>query len=387
MSGPDRTRFLGAPETSGAGCEPRKGRGAVSNPAPRFDAHRRLPVDDGWDLHPQPGPQLDPQMDSAPPPLPTRLHPDSARTVLSRNDSPDVPFDRSVNPYRGCQHGCVYCYARPSHAYLGLSPGLDFETEIFYKPKAPELLREELARPGYRPAPIALGSNTDAYQPSERRLRITRGLLNVMHQTRHPVVVVTKSDLVLRDLDLLAGLARQRLAAVLVSLTTLDPALARHLEPRAAAPHRRLAAIEGLTAAGVPTGVLVSPVIPGLTDHEIERILTAAARAGASQANHIILRLPLELASIFEDWLAVHYPDRAQRVLSLLRQCRGGRLNDPRFGSRMRGSGPIAELMAQRFALAARRLGLAAPGEAWALSTDLFIPPAADPRQLPLGLE
>jgi DNA repair photolyase len=353
---------------------PRKGRGALSNPKPRFAQSDRVAADDGWGVSPEA------------PTLRTRLHLDSARSILSRNDSPDVPFDRSLNPYRGCQHGCVYCYARPSHAYLGLSPGLDFETEIFYKPEAPALLRAELARPGYRPAPIALGSNTDAYQPSERRLRIARGLLEVLRETRHPVVVITKSDLVLRDLDLLVDLARERLAAVLVSITTLDPQLARRLEPRAAAPGRRLAAIEGLSGAGVPCGVLVSPVIPGLTDHEIEGILAAAVQAGARQAGHIILRLPMELAGLFQDWLEAHYPHRAGKVLSLLRQCRDGRLNDPRFGARMRGSGAIADLIAQRFALAVRRLGLGAPAEAWDLAADRFAPPASDGRQLSLGL-
>jgi DNA repair photolyase len=369
----------------------RKGRGAVSNPTPRFAEHDRDAVDDGWGsstfgalpLGVLPHPC---GSDSGPPVPRTNLHLDSARSILSRNDSPDVPFDRSLNPYRGCQHGCIYCYARPSHAYLGLSPGLDFETEIFYKPEAPALLRAELARPGYRPAPVALGSNTDAYQPSERRLRITRGLLEVLHVTRHPVVVITKSDLVLRDLELLADLARERLAAVLVSITTLDSRLARRLEPRASAPCRRLVAIEGLASAGVPCGVLVSPVILGLTDHEIERILAAASQAGATQANHIILRLPLELGELFQDWLLAHYPDRAGKVLSLLRQCRDGRLNDPRFGARMRGSGPIADLIAKRFTLAVRRLGLGAPGEAWDLATDRFAPPAADGRQLSLGL-
>jgi DNA repair photolyase len=353
---------------------PRKGRGAVSNPMPRFAEHARAPFDDGWGTA------------SEPAALPTHLHLDSARSILTRNDSPDIPFDRSINPYRGCQHGCIYCYARPSHAYLGLSPGLDFETEIFYKPNAPALLRAELARPGYRPAPVTLGSNTDPYQPSERRLRVTRGLLEVLRETRHPVVVVTKSDLVLRDADLLADLARERLAAVLVSITTLDQCMARRLEVRAAAPRRRLAAIAGLTAAGVPCGVLVSPVIPGLTDHEIEGILAAAAEAGASRANHILLRLPLEVAGLFQDWLAAHYPERAERVLSLLRQCREGRLNDPSFGSRMRGSGPIADLIAQRFALAVRRLRLGSPSDAWDLATDRFAPPAGGCGQLTLDL-
>jgi len=353
---------------------PRKGRGALSNPTARFAEHGRSALDDGWE-HP-----------AEPAAFRTRLHLEAARSILSRNDSPDVPFDRSLNPYRGCQHGCIYCYARPSHAYLGLSPGLDFETEIFYKPNAPALLRAELARPGYRPAPIALGANTDAYQPSERGLGIARGLLEVLREARHPVVVVTKSDLVLRDLDLIAGLARERLAAVLVSVTTLDPGLARRLEPRAPSPSRRLAAIAGLVAAGVPCGVLVSPVIPGLTEHEMEAILTAAAAAGATRANHIILRLPLELAGLFHEWLSAHYPERAAKVLSLLRQCRDGRLNDPRFRARMRGSGPIADLIAQRFALAARRLGLGDPGEAWDLATDRFVPPGRHGKQLSLGL-
>jgi DNA repair photolyase len=354
---------------------PRKGRGAASNPTSRFAEYLRTPCDDGWGAAAEPAS------------LPTHLHLDSARSILSRNDSPDVPFDRALNPYRGCQHGCIYCYARPSHAYLGHSPGLDFETEIYYKPQAPALLRAELARPGYRPAPVALGSNTDAYQPSERQLRIARGLLEVLHESRHPVVLVTKSDLVLRDIDLLADLARERLAAVLVSITTLDPELARRLEPRATVPRRRLAAIARLVAAGVPCGVLVSPVIPGLTDREMEDILASAAQAGATRASHIILRLPLEVAGLFQDWLAAHCPERAGRVLSLLRQCREGHLNDPRFGSRMRGSGPIADLIAQRFALAARRLGLGSPGASWDLATDRFVPPCPDRRQLSLGLD
>jgi DNA repair photolyase len=367
MTDPQRPGGPGAPA-------PRKGRGAASNPTPRFAEHARAAFDDGWDRVPEPAA------------LPTHLHPDAARSILTRNDSPDIPFDRSVNPYRGCQHGCIYCYARPSHAYLGLSPGLDFETEIFYKPNAPALLRAELARPAYRPEAVTIGSNTDPYQPSERLLRITRGLLEVLHETRHPVVVVTKSDLVLRDAELLADLARERLAAVLVSITTLDQGLARRLEPRAAVPQRRLAAVAGLAAAGVPCGVLVSPVIPGLTDHEIEAILGIAAEAGATRANHIILRLPLEVAGLFQDWLKAHYPERAERVLSLLRQCREGRLNDPRFGSRMRGSGPIADLIAQRFALAVRRLGLGSPGDAWNLATDRFVPPAGGGGQLSLDL-
>jgi DNA repair photolyase len=355
---------------------PQPGRGATANPDSRYAAERRETFDDGW---------------STAEPLPalrTQVGLDSSRTVISFNQSPDVPFDRSVNPYRGCEHGCVYCYARPTHAYLGLSPGLDFETRLFRKPDAAAQLERELATPGYRPATLVLGANTDPYQPIERRFRVTRSVLQVLHDCGHPVAITTKSALVLRDLDLLVPMAERRLAAVLVSVTTLDRALARRLEPRAAAPERRLEVIRGLARAGVPVGVLVSPLIPGLTDPDLERILELAARAGASRAGTILIRLPLEVAGLFEDWLRAHYPDRAERVLNLIRQCRGGRLNDAAFGSRMRGSGPVAELLEQRFRLAVRRLGLdpcrEQPEGAWDLDRGRFRPPRPPGTQLDL---
>jgi DNA repair photolyase len=355
---------------------PPPGRGATANPGNRYAAELRQAFDDGWSA-------TEPL-----PPLRTQVGVDASRAVLSFNQSPDVPFDRSVNPYRGCEHGCIYCYARPTHAYLGLSPGLDFETRLFHKPDAAAQLERELAAPGYRPATLVLGANTDPYQPIERRYRITRSVLQVLHDCRHPVAITTKSALVLRDLDLLAPMAERRLAAVLISITTLDRALARRLEPRAAAPIRRLDVIQGLAQAGVPVGVLVSPLIPGLTDSDLERILELAAQAGASRAGSILIRLPLEVAGLFEDWLRAHYPDRAERVLSLIRQCRGGRLNDPEFGSRMRGTGPVADLLAQRFRLAARRLGLdphlEQPGSGWELDSTLFRSPRPPGTQLEL---
>lgn len=352
------------------------GRGATTNPENRYAAEQREAFDDGWSPEePLPTPR-------------TQIGVDSSRTVISFNQSPDVPFDRSLNPYRGCEHGCVYCYARPTHAYLGLSPGLDFETRIFHKPDAAAQLERELARPSYRPQTLVLGANTDPYQPVERRLRTTRSVLQVLHDCSHPVAITTKSALVLRDLDLLAPMAERRLAAVLVSITTLDRHLARRMEPRAAAPERRLEVIRDLAQSGVPVGVLVSPLIPGLTDTDLERILELAAQAGASRAGTILIRLPLEVAGLFEDWLRVHYPDRAERVLSLIRQCRGGRLNDPDFGSRMRGSGPVAELLEQRFRLAVRRLGLDPRLEgsegAWDLDNSQFRPPQPPGTQLDL---
>jgi DNA repair photolyase len=264
--------------------------------------------------------------------------------VIVRNQSPDVPFTQSINPYRGCEHGCSYCFARPGHAYLGLSPGLDFETKIVWKPDAPEILRKELAAPGYRCAPIALGISTDGWQPVERRLGLSRRLLEVLAETRHPVSIVTKSALIERDADLLADMARDHLVQVMFSITTLDPLLARRLEPRAASPARRLAAMDALHRAGVPVGVLFAPLIPALNDHELERVLEAARAAGAESAGYVLLRLPLELKALFEDWLHSHFPDRATHVLSLLRQLRGGQLNDSRFGHRMRGQGVFADL-------------------------------------------
>jgi DNA repair photolyase len=306
----------------------------------------------------------------------TRVGADRSRTIIATNTSPDVGFDRSINTYRGCEHGCVYCYARPTHAYLGLSPGLDFETELFAKHDAAERLVEAFRHERYRPTPLQLGGVTDVYQPVERELGITRRVLDVLLAWRHPVQIVTKSANVRRDLDLLADLAAHGLVVVDVSITTLDGELARRMEPRASAPHRRLETIGALTAAGVPTGVSVAPVIPGLTCHEVEAILRAAADAGAVSANWVLLRLPHELEELFEDWLAEHRPDRRARVLSLVRQSRGGRLNDAAFGARMKGEGPIAELIAARFAAGCRRFGLARR-DARPLRTDLFGPPEA----------
>jgi DNA repair photolyase len=349
-----------------------KGRGATRNPEGRFERLRREAVDDGWG-----------SLAEIPPSPRTEVRPDASRSVIARNESPDIPFDQSINPYRGCEHGCVYCYARPSHSYLGLSPGLDFETKLFAKHDAAVLLRRELARPGYRCTPITLGGNTDAYQPVERKYRITRRVLEVLAEHRHPAVVVTKSALVLRDLDLLGELAAQGLARVAVSITTLDPGLARKLEPRAAAPHRRLEVLRKLTAAGVPTTVLVAPVIPALTDHEIESVLAAAAAAGAERAGYVLLRLPYEVEELMTAWLETHVPDRAARVLSLVRQCRDGRLNDPNFGSRMVGRGAFADLIRQRFDLARRRYGFE-PRRGANLRTDLFVPPQPERGQMRL---
>ncbi len=336
-----------------------KGRGAASNGPGRFERTHRAP---------------DPEIAAERPA--TRVGADRSRTVIATNRSPDVGFDRSINTYRGCEHGCVYCYARPTHAYLGLSPGLDFETELFAKHDAAERLEEAFRRRRYRPAPLQLGGVTDVYQPIERELRITRRVLEVLAAWRHPVQIVTKSANVLRDLDLLAELARHDLAVVDVSLTTLDADLARRLEPRASAPHRRLEAIRALAAAGVPTGVATAPVIPGLTCHELERLLASAAEAGAVSASWVLLRLPHELADLFDEWLAAHRPDRRARVLSLVRQCRGGRLDDSAFGTRMRGEGPIARMIADRFDAACRRYGLARRDRR-RLRVDRFGPPEA----------
>ncbi len=355
-------------------ARPRKGRGATFNPKVRFESTELDPFDDGWG-------SLAELRAEAPPPA-TEVRPDASRSVIVRNASPDIPFEQSINPYRGCEHGCIYCYARPSHAYLGLSPGLDFETKIYAKLDAAPLLERELAKPGYRCQPIALGSNTDPYQPQERKLGITRAILEVLRRCRHPVTIVTKSAAVTRDLDLLAPMAADGLAGVAISITTLDARLARTLEPRAAAPHRRLEALRSISAAGVPTSVMVAPIIPGLNDHELEGVLEAAAAAGASYAGYVVLRLPHELRELFTAWLEAHAPLRAQHVLALIRQCRGGRLNDPSFGSRMRGQGAYAELIGKRFALAKRRFGLDRPRSL--LRTDLFKPPVLDKGQLRL---
>ena len=349
-----------------------RGRAARGNPPGRFARTLVEPVDDGW------------YREATPDSIATRVDPEAARSVISRNDSPDVPFEQSINPYRGCEHGCIYCYARPSHAYLDLSPGLDFETRLYYKRDAAARLRAELAGPGYVCSPLALGANTDPYQPVERRLGVTRSILEVLLELRHPCTLVTKSVLVLRDLDLLVALAAQRLTRVYLSITTLDEGLKRTLEPRAAAPAARLRALRELHAAGVPVGVLVAPVIPAVNDAELERIIALAAAAGASSAACMPLRLPHEVAGLFRDWLDAHLPERAGHVMALVRAMRGGRDNDPRFGARMRGSGPLAEVLARRFELACRRHGIAARA-AGELDTAAFRAPRAG-GQLDLGL-
>jgi DNA repair photolyase len=328
----------------------RRGRGATTNPPVRFDATAASPFDDGWNTLAAEFGDL--------PPLPTTLIRDASRSAIAWNSSPDLGFDRAVNPYRGCEHGCIYCYARPSHAYLGYSPGLDFETKLLFKPEVAQLLDKELRKPGYVPRSLALGSNTDPYQPVERTLKLTRTVLEVLERFNHPVSIVTKSAGVLRDLDILASMAARRLARVFVSVTTLEAALARRMEPRAATPARRLHAIAELTRAGVPAGVMVAPMIPGLNDAEMERIMEAAARAGARYAGYTLLRLPHELRQMFEDWLQKHLPDRAGHVLSLIRETRSGALSDPRFHYRRSGQGVYAELLLSRFARAARQWGL-----------------------------
>ncbi|RYD18349.1 MAG: PA0069 family radical SAM protein, partial [Lysobacteraceae bacterium] len=303
-----------------------------------------------------------------------------ARTILSRNQSPDIGFDQSINPYRGCEHGCIYCFARPSHAYHDLSPGLDFESRLFAKPDAPDLLRKELSKRGYTVAPIALGTNTDPYQPIEAEWRITRGCLEVLAEARHPLTITTKSDRVLRDIDLLTRMASEQLVSVALSITSLDPRITMTLEPRAPAPHRRLAAVRALAAAGVPTYVSIAPVIPGITDHEIEHILEAAAEAGATAAFFIPVRLPWEVAPLFKAWLQAHFPDRAGKVMTTIASLRDGRENDPGFFTRMRGSGPWADLLRTRFMIACRKHGL--DQKRIALRSDLFRPPSGPQGEL-----
>jgi DNA repair photolyase len=314
---------------------------------------------------------------------PVRLHDDTAKSIITYNDSPDIPFDRSLNLARGCAHGCVYCYARPSHAYLGLSPGLDFETEIYIKRNAAELLRQALSRPSYRPAPIALGANTDPYQPFERELRITRSVIEVLSEFRHPVLITTKGSLIERDVDLLAPMAALDLVQVMVSIATLDAEIARRLEPRAASPARRLKVVRTLAQSGIPVGVIVAPVVPALTDGDIERVLAAARDAGARSAAYVFLRLPREVRDLFVEWLQANYPARAAHVMSLIRQSRGGADNDSTFGQRMSGDGAIADMIRQRFHAACRRLGFDANRHR-PLRTDLFRPPAAEGDQLAL---
>jgi DNA repair photolyase len=352
---------------------PRKGRGALGNRAGRYELHTREQVDDGW------------WREDELPPLATTVTDEVCRSVISRNTSPDVAFDRSINPYRGCEHGCVYCFARPTHAYLGLSPGLDFETKLFAKPDAPRRLAEELRKPGYRPRPIMLGANTDPYQPVERKRQLTRGILEVLAEFRHPVAIATKSALVVRDLDILAAMAEQRLVSVGVSITSLEPALARVMEPHASAPGKRLAAMRALSEAGVPVAVMTAPLIPFVNDHELERILEQAAAHGARGANYVLLRLPLELKELFTEWLEAHFPDRAARVVGRLRDCRDGQLYVADWGTRMSGSGEYARLLAQRFAIACRRLGLVrGSAAAHALDCSRFRPPPKVGEQLTL---
>jgi DNA repair photolyase len=350
--------------------ERRCGRGTLSNAVGRFEPLARVAFDDGWQ-----------GLDELPP-FKTTVTVDSTRKIIARNDSPDIGFDRSINPYRGCEHGCVYCYARPTHAYLGLSPGLDFETKLFMKPNAPELLERELSAPNYVPKMIAIGSNTDPYQPIERRHQITRRILEVLERAGHPVGIVTKSALVLRDLDILARMAKRDLVKVAVSVTTLDAKLARTMEPRASTPPRRLDTLRQLVAAGVPTSTLVAPVIPAINDAELERILEAVAETGVRNAGYVLLRLPLELRDLFREWLNENFPDRAQHVFKLIRDTRGGKDYDSEFGKRMTGSGPIAWMIGRRFEVACERLGLNVSSVK--VTTEHFRPPRPATQQLDL---
>ena len=340
---------------------PPRGRGTASNPHNRFAAQRIIVSDDGW-------------FQEVPPSRATEVRVEMAKSIISRNQSPDLPFDRSLNPYRGCEHGCIYCYARPSHAYWDLSPGIDFETKLIAKRNAPALLEQQLSKPGYVCAPIALGSNTDPYQPIEREHQLTRRCLEVLLRYGHPLTIVTKGALILRDLDLLTQLAERRLVSVYISLTTLDDELKRILEPRAAAPAARLRMIRVLREQRIPVGVLCSPMIPMINDMELESLLEAAKQSGAQSANYMLLRLPREVAPLFEEWLQAHHPQRAEHVLSLIRQSRGGELYDSRFGQRFRGEGVFAELLAQRFQLALKRLGLARRAD-FSLDCSQFAPP------------
>lgn len=337
---------------------PLKGRGALGNPDNRFDAMRRETVDDGWD-----------NLEQAPEPIRTTLTVDTARTIITYNQSPDVPFDRSINHYRGCEHGCIYCFARPTHAYLGLSPGLDFESRLFYKPDAVTLLRKKINRKNYLCAPIAVGINTDAYQPVERKLGITRGILEVLAEHRHPLSIVTKSALIERDIDILSEMARDRLVHIAVSITTLDNDLARTLEPRAAAPQRRLETVKRLADAGIPVMVFAAPLIPVLTDSELENIMRAAREAGACSAGYILLRLPHEVTDLFTTWLETHFPLKAEHVMNRVRDCRNGKDYDATFGKRMTGEGLFAELIKKRYRAAMKKLDFLGAGD---LDTSLF---------------
>lgn len=348
----------------------RKGRGAASNPAGRFEAERREAFDDGWTI----------EEDISP--LKTSVQEEKARTIISRNDSPDIVFDRSINPYRGCEHGCTYCYARPTHSYMGLSPGLDFETRLFAKPNAAELLKRELSVPGYQVKPIGIGTNTDPYQPIEREHRITRSVLEVLAKADHPVLITTKSALIRRDIDLLAPMAAKGLVKVALSITTLDRRLSRAMEPRASTPERRLETVKALSEAGIPVAVLASPMIPALNDSELEAILAAAQQKGATEASYILLRLPLDVSELFRDFLLRNYPDRYRHVMGLIRSMRDGRDYDADFSRRMKGEGPYADLLMRRFEIAIRKLGL--NKAKLKLNCDLFTPPYKTGTQLSL---
>jgi DNA repair photolyase len=351
-------------------AERRRGRGAGVNPSGRYEPVSRHVFDDGWETIEEL------------PPFRTEVQVEKPRTIITRNESPDISFDRSINPYRGCEHGCVYCFARPTHAYMGLSPGLDFESRLFAKPDAAKLLERELAKDGYQPKTIAIGTNTDPYQPIEKKWRIMREVLEVLEAHNHPVGIVTKSALVARDIDILSRMAENGLAKVALSVTSLDRMLARTMEPRAATPPRRLETIKKLAEAGIPASVMVAPIIPGLNDQEIERILDSARAAGAREAGYVLLRLPLEVSPIFKDWLLTHYPDRYRHVLSLVRSMRGGKDYDSEWGKRMKGDGPYAWQIGRRFELAARKLGLNL--ERTKLRTDLFKAPKGAGEQLML---
>ncbi len=347
-----------------------RGRGAKSNRTGRFEANEREAFDDGWGE------------DEEPKQLKTELQPMKSRTIIARNQSPDVGFDRSINPYRGCSHGCIYCYARPNHAYLGLSPGLDFESKIFFKPHAGELLEKELAKASYKPATIYIGGDTDPYQPDEKQLRVTRQIIEVLDRVSHPFTIITKSALILRDLDVLSRMAERKLTRVAISITTLDRKLARSMEPRAATPGKRIEAVRRLTEAGVPVTVMFAPAIPGLNDHECETVLEAAAKAGARGAGYVALRLPREIAQLFQEWLETDHPDRARKVMSLVRQIRKGETYSASWGERMVGEGPVAEVLRQRFHLAVKKFGLDQP---WApLDATQFTPPRKPSMQMDL---
>jgi DNA repair photolyase len=362
----DATELLGV----AVEFERRRGRGAQSNAVGRYESQARIAFDDGWR-----------SLDELPP-FKTTVQTDATRKIITRNDSPDIGFDRSINPYRGCEHGCVYCFARPTHAYLGMSPGLDFESKLFVKPEAAELLEKELASPSYSPKVIAIGTNTDPYQPIERKYQVMRRILEVLDRAGHPVGIVTKSALVLRDLDILARMAERNLAKVALSVTTLDADLARRMEPRAATPMRRLETLRRLSQAGVPTTVMVAPVIPALNDSEIERILDAAQAAGVKEAGYVLLRLPLEVRDLFREWLTANYPDRANHVFKLIRDMRGGKDYDSEWGKRMKGTGPYAWMLGRRFEMACEKLGLNTAKRQ--LTTEHFRHPKPDDAQMSL---